>query len=216
MILIRKRLSAFFIDMLLVAFCAISLGNLSYLNPYKSQYEKNLEEYQQVNNEFASSMLFSSSSSYLNPKETTKYMFDNVVPLVKKVNHYNIFYSLWYLLFYFLYFVMFTYFNNGQTLGKKLFKIRVVNKDGGRASILNLLVRSIFNGSRLYLGLNVVVIINMLLPLITNIEIYYYSYTIVNLLALVFEISLLIIFLIKRGSISTHDLLAQTKIVEER
>lgn len=42
------------------------------------------------------------------------------------------------------YYIVFAYFNKGQTLGKKLCKIRVVNDKGERASIWNILIRSLF------------------------------------------------------------------------
>lgn len=214
--LIKKRLSAFFIDMLLVIVLSISLANLSYLNPYKYQYEKTVEEYDQVYHEFETSMLDPSSSSYINPNYANDYMLENIIPLRKKVDHYNIFYSMWYLIIYFLYFVVFTYFNNGQSIGKKLFKIKIVDKQGNKPSVGNLFIRSIFNGSRLYLGLNLVVIVNMLLPLISNMQTYYYVYTMTSLISLIFEISLIGVFLAKKGSVSTHDLIAHTKVVEDK
>lgn len=214
--LIKKRLSAFFLDMFLVIFLSICLSGLAYLNPYKDKYESNVEKYDQVYGEFSSSLLDSSSSSYINSTEVNEYMIDNIIPIIKKVNHYNIFYSLWYLVIYFLYFVIFAYFNNGQTLGKKIFKIRVVDKFENKPSILNLTIRSLFNGSRLYLGLNLMIIINMLLPLITDMRTYYYIYISINFLAFVFELSLIIVFLIKKGIISTHDILAKTKVIEDK
>lgn len=214
--LIKRRLSAFFVDMLLVIFLAISLANLSYLNPYKYQYEKSIKEYDQVYSEFQTSLLDPTSSSYINPMEINDYMLDNIMPLAKKISHYNVFYSLWYLLIYFLYFVVFTYFNNGQSLGKKIFKIKVVDKNGNSPGVWNLIVRSIFNGSRLYLGLNIMIIINMLLPLISNVQTYYYAYTLLNVVAIIFEITLLVVFLTKKGSASIHDLIASTKVVETK
>jgi uncharacterized RDD family membrane protein YckC len=45
---------------------------------------------------------------------------------------------------YFAYWVAIPYAMNGQTFGMKLFRLRVLSKDGGRASILQLLVRGIF------------------------------------------------------------------------
>lgn len=45
---------------------------------------------------------------------------------------------------YFAYWVMVPYAMGGQTFGMKLLRLRVLSKDGGRASILQLLVRGIF------------------------------------------------------------------------
>lgn len=45
---------------------------------------------------------------------------------------------------YFAYWVMVPYAMGGQTFGMKVLRLRVLSKDGGRASILQLLVRGIF------------------------------------------------------------------------
>lgn len=101
--------------MLLVIFVSVCLSNLNYLNPYKYKYESTVDEYNQVYEEYATSILDPSSSSYLGKDEVDQYMIDNIVPLTHKVEKYNIFYLLWYLLIYFMYFVVFAHFNNGQT-----------------------------------------------------------------------------------------------------
>ncbi len=213
--LIRKRLSAFFLDMLLVIFVSVCLSNLNYLNPYKYKYESTVDEYNQVYEEYATSILNPTSSSYLGKDEVDQYMIDNIVPLTHKVEKYNIFYLLWYLLIYFMYFVVFAHFNNGQTLGKKLFKIKITDKNGEIPSILKLLFRSIFNGSSLYLGLNITIIMRIILTFISDMEVYYYAYTFLNLAAYIFEFSLVIIFFTKKGHISTNDLIAKTEVIEE-
>ena len=86
------------------------------------------------------------------------------------IEKYNVFNSLWYLIIFMLYNVLFAYFNDGQTLGKKIFKLRVVKKEGEKASIENFLVRSLFNGSTFFFGINLVVIIRIVFSLIN-----YYS-----------------------------------------
>lgn len=212
--IIRRRLSAFFLDMLLVIIISVSLSNLSYLNPYKYKYENTVEEYNQVYDEFASSLLSGSSNAFLSTSEVNEYMEENIAPLIQKAEKYNIFYLLWYLGIYLLYFVLFAYFNNGQTLGKKLFKIKVVDKQDKSVSLIKLILRSIFNGSSLYLGLNITIILRILLTLVTNTQNYYSLYMVIRSLSFIFEASMIIIFLIKKGKISTNDLIAGTKVVE--
>ena len=42
------------------------------------------------------------------------------------------------------YFILFAYFNNGQTIGKKVFKIRIVDKDNNKIKFRQIFIRSIF------------------------------------------------------------------------
>ncbi len=42
------------------------------------------------------------------------------------------------------YFIIFAYLNKGQTLGKKMLKLRIVGKDGKPAKFVNILIRSLF------------------------------------------------------------------------
>ena len=56
----------------------------------------------------------------------------------------------------------------------------------------------------------------MLLPIVTDMQTYYYSYTLLNLISFIFECTLIIVFLVKKGSISIHDLIAHTKVVEDK
>lgn len=211
--LIRNRISAFLIDMVLVFAISLSLSNLSYLNPYIDNYATSSKEFQEVYSEYLTT-LTPDTSGKLDINETYKFMYEKLIPLQMKVEKYNIFYILWYLIIYFLYFVLFAYYTEGQTLGKKLFRIKVVDKDDSKVSFKKLLIRSIFNGSSLVMGLNLLCIIKIFLSFITNIQLYYYSYFIFELLAFGFEVSLVIVFLVKKGYTSTADLLAKTKVIE--
>ena len=78
------------------------------------------------------------------------------------------------------YFIIFAYLNKGQTLGKKVFKIKVVNKDGNKPSIWNMLGRSIplygiFTGT-----------INIICVYILNVKLFNYTSTIINYIYYVF------------------------------
>lgn len=107
------------------------------------------------------------------------------------------------------YYIVFAYFNKGQTLGKKLCKIRVVNDKGERASIWNILIRSLF----------IYGIITTLYSLISinflDIESFNYSVSVVSVIESLFIVISLLMMLYKRDGRGLHDIIAKTKVIGE-
>lgn len=205
---IYRRISAFLIDIFLVTFICTITSSISYMNPFMGDYKEAYDEYREN---------YQSSSEELikNPTiENVKKYSKNLGKQVYKMDHAMLFNNLYYLLFYFLYFVVFAYFTDGQTLGKKMFKLRVVNKDGKNASFINLLFRSIFGGSSLFMGVNIIVVIQLLSLLLPHNQIYLYASLIISLISYVIEIIALILLFIKNNR-SLDDLVGSTKVIDE-
>lgn len=203
----RRRISAFVLDMFLVIFLAISVCSLNYANPYKDSYQETYEEYNNIYQEVSSSMFEGGSAL------DDELIINELVPVLHKLQKYNIFLPIWYLVFYILYFVVFAYFNKGQTIGKKLFSLRVVDKDENKASILKMVIRSLFNGSSLYMGINIVILLQILCVFIKDSLIFYQLYIIFSFISLILEIVLIITFLAKKGDRALNDIIAGTKII---
>ena len=214
--MVRKRVGAFFIDMLLVSLLAITLSGLSYLNPYKEKYEKVTDEYKEVLYEYQSVLTSEGSSSITNLKVLNEYLNTSIIPVLKNIEKYSIFYSLWYLIVYFLYFGIFTFFNDGQTLGKKIFKIRVVNKGSNKLSFNRVLRRCLINGTSLYYGINIILIFRILSTFINDTYIFTNTYFILEFLSIALELSLVISLFFSKGTRLTNDLFAQTEIIEAK
>ena len=107
------------------------------------------------------------------------------------------------------YYIVFAYFNKGQTLGKKICKIRVVNDKGERASIWNILIRSLF----------IYGIITTLYSLISinflDIESFNYSVSVVSVIESLFIVISLLMMLYKKDDRGLHDIIAKTKVIGE-
>ena len=107
------------------------------------------------------------------------------------------------------YYIVFAYFNKGQTLGKKICKIRVVNDKGERASIWNILIRSLF----------IYGIITTLYSLISinflDIESFNYSVSVVSVIESLFIVISLLMMLYKKDGRGLHDIIAKTKVIGE-
>ena len=145
-----------------------------------------------------------------------EYINSFLVPSLSKLEKYSLFTNLWYIGLYFLYFVVFVYFNNGQTVGKKLFKLQVVDKTGDPASFSKLCVRSLINGSNLYCGVNFIVIIRILLSLANSSQVFFFSTIILGLINYVFEIAMVICLYVKKGEILLNDMVAGTKVISTK
>ena len=107
------------------------------------------------------------------------------------------------------YYIVFAYFNKGQTLGKKICKIRIVNDKGERASIWNILIRSLF----------IYGIITTLYSLISinflDIESFNYSVSVVSVIECLFIVVSLLMMLYKKDGRGLHDIVAKTKVIGE-
>ena len=107
------------------------------------------------------------------------------------------------------YFIVFAYLNKGQTLGKKIFKIKVVNKDGNNPSIWNMLVRSIWLYG-IFTG-----IINIIGVYVFNVKMFNYTSTIVNYIYYGFIIICFFMVMYKKDGRGIHDIIGKTYVKEK-
>lgn len=208
----RRRLGAFIIDLFIVVMLATTLANLSYLNPYKDQYNECQNELNNVMIDYQG--VISDVSSKDSFKTALNYVNDKMVPLLMVLEKYNVFNLIWYVLIFFLYNVLFAYFNNGQTLGKKIFKLKVVNKGENNVSFSRMLIRGLFNGSSLYFGVVIVAIIRIFTSLIMNKYVFLVLFYGVEVLSYILEVSLLITLFTSKGTRLTNDIIAKTEVIE--
>lgn len=107
------------------------------------------------------------------------------------------------------YYVIFAYFNKGQTLGKKICKIKVVNIDGNRPSIWNMLIRSLFIYG-IITSLYSVISINFL-----NMKDFNYSVSVVSVVESMILIICTLMMLYKKDGRGLHDIIAKTNVIGE-
>lgn len=108
------------------------------------------------------------------------------------------------------YFVFFQYLNNGQSIGKKLLKIKIVGKDNCKVNIMQIFIRSIF-------------IYQILLSILDLIIIYTLSktdylsiYGILTWINSIFIIISALFILYRKDKRGLHDFMAKTYVVNER
>lgn len=107
------------------------------------------------------------------------------------------------------YYVVFAYFNKGQTFGKKICKIKVVNNDGDKPSIWNMLVRSLFIYG-IITSLYSIVTINFL-----SMNDFSYSVSVISIIECMFIVITVLIMLYKKDGRGLHDIIAKTNVIGE-
>ncbi len=107
------------------------------------------------------------------------------------------------------YYVVFAYFNKGQTFGKKICKIKVVNNDGDKPSIWNMLVRSLFIYG-IITSLYSIVTINFL-----SMNDFSYSVSVISIIECMFIVITVLMMLYKKDGRGLHDIIAKTNVIGE-
>lgn len=190
-----KRIMAYIFDIVFVTFLASLISQIEIINPY---YDKYLEEYDSYIEMFDDMDLDAAS----------KIVFkDDYINKVQNLAKYNSVVTIITFCCYILYFVGFQKWNNGQTLGKKIFGIKVLNKERKDASIWQYILRTciLYN---IPLGF-----VSLLLAFIMPGKFYLIFSMILNLLSYIITILCFTMFAFRKDGRSFHDLLSGT-IVE--
>lgn len=108
------------------------------------------------------------------------------------------------------YFVIFQYFNKGQTIGKKLLKIRISGKDNKQVGIGQLILRSII----IYQIL--VNIVNLILITTVDKMFYWNIYSILTAAQSIFIVITMLFILYRKDKRGLHDIMSGTCVIVER
>ena len=186
------RLVAFALDFLIVYLMMIGIA---FVLPANSNHEKYLEEYKTVQTELIEKKLTN--------KEYTNRMKD----LVYDIDYSSTLVTLSQTVVFILYFIVFQFYNKGQTIGKKLMKIKVVSTKGKDLTIDQLAIHSIIANS---------IVIKILLiasVLFIGKEYYYYASLGLQLLNYFVIIVALLMIIFRKDGKGIHDVLANTKVI---
>ena len=128
--------------------------------------------------------------------------------LYSKVEKNSICYFIIYLITTIFYFVFFNYYTNGETLGKKIFHLKIVNnKDNNKKiSILSYIIRAIFLYQPIYY------IIKLICVMTLNGNDYYNVTSIVYDIQYYLQFIIILTVMIKMDGRGLHDLLAGTRV----
>ena len=188
------RLVAYIIDVTLVS---IVCSGILFLFLKNENYSKYLKEYQEVQTNFIDNKI--EADEYIHKVADITYDIDysNVLSMIVEV------------MLLILYFIVFQFYNKGQTFGKKLMKLRVVNNNGNELTLNQVTCRALIIDSIL---INLFMIAALLF---SGRNYYYYASLSLQLLSgIIIFVTLMMIFFRKDGR-GLHDVVTGTKVIQE-
>ena len=196
---ILKRVMAYIIDILIVSIIATMISSVGLINPYKDEYEEAYDEYADV----VAQIQEEGSGVDRDASE------DELITLYYNVNKYNVVRSGISVVCTILYFALLQSLMNGQTIGKKIMKIRVVaNKDDKKLNFGNFLIRSVILNNVIF---SVLFIVGIYLFDVSG----YYNYSIVvSYLQMLLLTVIMLMVVLRKDFRGLHDFAAGTKVID--
>lgn len=197
-----KRITAFLLDILLVFFLASLITSIHFINPYYKKYEDAFKKYSEVTNNYL--------AEKINEDEFLKLNYVNYY----NVSRFSVPYNIAIAVILILYFVVFQKFNNGQTMGKQIMKIKIINNNDDKdVSLLKYLLRSL---PIYYISIGAIIplLLNSLMLLFIKGKVFYIVSACINYTFAIIGIVTLVVMLTRKDKRGLHDLIAGTKVIE--
>lgn len=193
-----KRLGALIIDMIIVS-TVVSMFTFFVNN--NSNYEKLTREYSDV--------MEQAMDKKTSPKEY-KNLLSKASDISYDLSKQTVVVSFISLTMYILYFIVFQFYNKGQTIGKKLMKIKIESNDGKDLTMNQLAVRSLIINSILANLILLAVII------LGSKDVYFVSSTTVSMIQYIIIFTTAIMILFRKDKRGLHDVITNTKVINEK
>lgn len=198
-----KRVGAYIIDMFIVLTIVTLFSKIEILNPSREEYNEIITEYKEVYSEYMTGV----KDGSINVEESMTKLTD----LSYKVSKYSVPTTIINIFISIVYFVLFAYLNKGQTIGKKILGIKVVdNKTGKRPSFTKILLRGI-----IIYGYITSIASVLVLTLGTKTT-YLNSYTYISFVETTLILLTAAFILFREDARGLHDLIAGTKVVNAK
>ena len=187
-----KRIIAYVIDILIV-FCLSTL--LTNFLPQSEEYKASSEEYMELFNKYTAKEI--SQDEFVKKTNDVIYVMNRSGVTTTVVNTaLTIFY-----------FVVYAYFMNGQTLGKKIMKLKIVSNGSQKLTMNNYLIRGLLINSILMKVLGIIFIIGL------NKNLYIKVNDITTYLFGIIYIVTFGMILFREDKRGLHDFIAGTKVI---
>lgn len=190
-----KRLLAFIIDMIILG---IASSILTFPFSNTENYKKLTKESTQVMEDYLDKKI--TPETYLSRSSDISYDLSKEIGL-KTIITIGI---------YILYFIVYQFYNNGKTLGKKLMKIKIVSdNDKGELSMNQIAVRSLIINSIL------VNLITLSVTIFGTKDVYFITSMVMQVLDMILMFTIAIMVLSREDKRGLHDIITHTKVINE-
>ena len=187
-----QRVLAFLIDLLLLS---IICSLITMFVPVNDTATKLYEEQNRV------------LEGYVDGSVSMKEYVNQMVDLGYDISRQTVIVSIVTIVISLLYYVVYPCYNNGQTFGKKLMKIKIKKTNDKELSMNDLLIRSMINNSVL------VSIINVILVLFLSKDLYLSTSSLVGVIQYIVLIISLIMIAFTKNAQGLHDKVVHTEVV---
>ena len=188
-----KRIIAFVIDIVIVSL-VVSLLNYLPIDPYKDKYQEKYKEYTELIQK--------------NTEEGSQEFKDEIIEVNYEVYKYRTYSSIISAGALILYFGVLQLLLDGQTLGKKIMKIRVVSNKDKKLNFGSYLIRIVVLNNIWLSLLNVGAVY-----VVSGVKFYYVTYVIGMISSLMYMLNLIMI-MFRNDNRGLHDMIAGTKVVD--
>lgn len=188
-----QRFIAYLLD---IIFIAVIIGIINSAIPKTEKYEQLLKEQEKITEEYTKGKI--EMSAYLKEVKALEYNIDKesynttLIGLVISIG----------------YFIIFQYLNKGQTLGKKIMKIRIRKREG-ELKLLDIIIRTLIINSIF------TTIICLIAILLVNEKNYYTIKTTVSSIETIFVMISAFMILYKKDKLGLHDMITKTEVMKE-
>lgn len=189
-----KRIWAFFIDYLLVSLFLTMVYQIRILNPNYEKYNETYEKYTELISDL-------DSNEYLSFIESKDYKLINY-----DLSKYSISLVCINLIVYILYFGGFQFWNKGQTIGKKIMKIKLVSKKDN-LKLWQCLLRTVILYGILFEVIKVIVIT------FVSVNKFYFINNILSVAISFLFYTVVLCILFRKDGRGLHDILCDTDVV---
>ncbi|NLC48545.1 MAG: RDD family protein [Tenericutes bacterium] len=188
-----KRIFAYFIDMVIVLIISSLFSNIEFLNPNLEKYEKAYKSYYKT--------VLKGENLNINSVELTDISY-NMSKYGLSMNVISTVVTL-------LYFGIFQYYNKGQTIGKKLLKIKILSNKDKKIKLTQILGRSLIINSILASALTTLAIV------VLSKQHYLIANTTIQLIDMIIVFISIAFILFREDGRGLHDILLSTTVVSE-
>lgn len=204
-----KRIGAYLIDIFVISMLVVLVNKLNFINPNKEKYINTLNEYKEYYENNFGNVTVDTNVDIIN-NEYAGYMYD--------LQYYALGNTIAETLIIILYFTLFPRFNNNQTIGKRLCKIKVVNKGNkDKVSMWKHFGRSLMMpiAANVILYNSITSILNIIMLFVfKNINYLYANLFVTYIINFICYIDIIVMFA-RKDHLALHDIVLKTEVIEE-
>lgn len=191
--MLLKRITAYLIDMTIVMLASSMLASISYINPQLDEYNKIYKEFNEIASKYSKNEITDEEYNKLTIDYNYELEKNNIITMVISITTTI------------LYFAIFQKYNNGQTLGKRIMKIKIDKLSLWRYLIRTIILYNVFFN-----------LLKIILILIVSKENYILASNILYVGALMVETTTLVLINMRKDARGLHDLISGSHVTEVR